>query len=148
MGVEHDAVRWRCLRSPFDLSSKNSWWKGAAWAGFFSPLRGFHMFPRPPGLRPFDFAQGKLWAAIFRRFAAGRIWSSIRLIFGVGFSRALGLGFGTPVLGLAIQDCVTLAGRIFQLPAIDNGYEASGVFDQARLLKNTRCHRHACPPRS
>jgi hypothetical protein len=94
-----------------------------------------------------------IWINFFRPFGAfphglcrGLLLSPLR-----GWSVAdepLGLRFAAPVLGLATDDCVTLAGRTFQLPAVDNGYGAPGVFDKARFLKNSRCHRHARPPRS
>src|SRR5579862_898293 len=42
---------------------------------FLSPLSGLVAFSFPThGLRPFDFAQGRLWAAIFRRSAAGLVF--------------------------------------------------------------------------
>jgi hypothetical protein len=64
-----------------------------------------------------------------------------------GLCERLGLRLSSPVLG-AIDDGVTLTGRIFQLVSVHNGYSAPCVFDQTRLLKNPRCHRYTRPPRS
>src|ERR1700722_19546814 len=79
----------------------------------------------------------KPWAAFFRVSQAYLV-----------LREQLGWGFIAPGLGLAIDDGVAFTGCLFQLPAVRDRHGASGVFDQARFLKNSCGHRHTGAPRS
>jgi len=120
MGVEPVAAQ-KDIFDRVDLGSENGWWRSAG--SFLSPLRGLFTcsLATTHGLRRGlqSFAALRLNGS--ELLPVGVVWSFVRI--------ALGLGFVTPVLGLAIDDCVALAGGAFQLLAIDNGYGASGVFD-------------------